>query len=80
MKAEISIYLKASILDPQGQAIASSLKALGHNHISDIRVGRLIHLEMESEDQQKNIAQIHQMCQQLLVNEVMESYSLRIIQ
>ncbi len=79
MKAEIAIRLKDSILDPQGQAVMGALSALGYDNVTNIRIGRLISLEItSSDDDDQSENQIHSMCKQLLANQVMESYTIRI--
>ena len=47
MKARVLIRPKAGILDPQGQAVERALPALGFEGVADVRVGRLVELEVE---------------------------------
>jgi len=50
MKARVFIRLKSEVLDPQGQAIESSLKNLNENNIKNIRQGKLIEMDIEAKN------------------------------
>ena len=45
--ARVLIRPKEGILDPQGQAVERALPALGFEGVSNVRVGRLVELEVE---------------------------------
>ena len=49
MKATVLVRPKDGILDPQGQAVESSLRQLGFA-VGEARVGRVVDLEVESND------------------------------
>jgi len=68
---------KAGILDPQGQAVASSLRHLGFA-VSGARVGRLVELEVESDNAADARVQVERMCEQLLANPLIESYEIEV--
>lgn len=70
MHARVLVRPKAGILDPQGQAIERALPALGFEGARNVRVGRLIELELE------DAAQLDQMCEQLLTNPLVEDYEI----
>ena len=61
MKAIVLVRPKAGILDPQGQAVESSLRHLGFA-VADARVGRLVELEVEADDAREARAQVERMC------------------
>ncbi len=63
---------KDGILDPQGEAVEGSLRKLGFP-VQGIRVGRLIGLEVESDDPVEARAQVERMCAELLTNPLIES-------
>src|SRR5437773_12341354 len=50
MKAKVSVSLKRGILDPQGQAVLHALSSLGYADVKDVRVGKLIELELARND------------------------------
>jgi len=77
MKATVLVRPKAGILDPQGQAVASSLRHLGFA-LGDARVGRLVELELATEDEGEARSQVERMCEQLLANPLIESYEIEL--
>ena len=75
MKAIVTVMLKNGVLDPQGEAVKSALGELGFSGVNAVRQGKVIELDLaEGTDP----AQIHEMCNRLLVNAVIESYTLDI--
>jgi phosphoribosylformylglycinamidine synthase len=77
MKATVLVRPKAGILDPQGQAVESSLRHLGFS-VAEARVGRVVDLEVETEDVDEARVQIERMCEQLLANPLIESYEIEL--
>ena len=75
MKATVLVRPKPGILDPQGQAVGSSLRHLGFE-VEDARVGRLVDVELATENRDEALAQLEQMCERLLTNPLIESYSI----
>jgi len=77
MKATVLVRPKPGILDPQGEAVGSSLRQLGFR-IAEARMGRLVELELENGDPGKARAELERMCQQLLANPLIESYEIAV--
>jgi phosphoribosylformylglycinamidine synthase PurS subunit len=77
MKATILIRPKAGVLDPQGQAVRSSLQQLGFG-VDEARVGRVVDLEVDAADPGDARAAIERMCEQLLANPLIESYEIEV--
>jgi phosphoribosylformylglycinamidine synthase subunit PurS len=77
MKATVLVRPKPGILDPQGQAVQSSLRHLGFE-VSDARVGRLVDVDVSTDDRSEALAQIERMCEQLLTNPLIESYEIEL--
>lgn len=77
-KAIVNVTLRKSILDPKGKASHHALQNLGLNEVKEVRIGKLIELDIDadSEDEAKKIADTA--CTQLLANEVMEDYTINI--
>ena len=73
MKATVLIRPKAGILDPQGQAVETSLRHLGFA-VGETRVGRIVEIELETDDAPEARSQLERMCEQLLANPLIESY------
>ena len=78
MKVQIHISLKNGVLDPQGKAIENSLINLGFDKVENVRQGKFIELEIESEDRDSASKQCNEMCEKLLANLVIEDYSVEI--
>ena len=77
MKATVLVRPKHGILDPQGQAVESSLRQLGFA-VGEARVGRVVDLELESNDAEGARAEVERMCEQLLANPLIESYEIEL--
>ena len=77
MKATVLVRPKPGILDPQGEAVESSLRHLGFA-VETARVGRLVELELESEDPERARVELERMCEQLLANPLIESYEVTV--
>jgi phosphoribosylformylglycinamidine synthase subunit PurS len=77
VRATVLVRPKPGILDPQGQAVESSLRHLGFA-VGSARVGRLIDVELPTENRTEAVAALAQMCDQLLTNPLIESYALEL--
>ena len=71
MKVRVFVSLKPGVLDPQGRAVHHALEGLGFKGVEDVRVGRMI--EMDVADGTSDEA-LQQMCEKLLANMVIENY------
>ena len=78
MKVKIEVFLKPGVLDVQGKAIEGALSGLGFTGASDVRVGRLITLDLAGDDPSAMEAQAKSMCDRLLANAVIESYAVQV--
>ena len=77
MRATVLVRPKDGILDPQGQAVGSSLQHLGFA-VADARVGRVVDLEVATSDPADARRQVERMCEQLLANPLIESYEIEL--
>ena len=78
MKARVTVTLKTGVLDPQGQAIEGSLKALGFPGVASVRQGKVFDLTLEGTDESAARSQLTSMCEKLLANTVIENYAIEI--
>ena len=76
MQVTVTVMLKNGVLDPQGAAVKSALGALGFSGINGARQGKIILLDV---DDGVDVPQVNEMCSQLLVNSVIESYTVGIL-
>ena len=77
MRATVLVRPKPGILDPQGQAVESSLRHLGFA-VGEARVGRLVDVELATDDRDEALAELERMCDQLLSNPLIESYAIEL--
>ncbi|MBW8742021.1 MAG: phosphoribosylformylglycinamidine synthase subunit PurS [Acidobacteria bacterium] len=77
MKATVLVRPKHGILDPQGEAVESSLRQLGFA-VDGARIGRVVDLEVEADDAASARAEVERMCEQLLANPLIESYEIEL--
>jgi phosphoribosylformylglycinamidine synthase PurS subunit len=77
LKATVLVRPKPGILDPQGEAVGSSLRHLGFA-VETARVGRLVELEVEGDDPERARDELERMCEQLLANPLIESYEITV--
>jgi phosphoribosylformylglycinamidine synthase subunit PurS len=70
VKARVLIRPKEGILDPQGKAVERALPALGFEGIHDVRVGRLVELEVDDP------GKLDSLSEKLLANPLIEDYEI----
>lgn len=78
MKVEVYITLKQGVHDPQGEAVLGTLKHLGFQAVEEVRVGKYIELDLSGLSREEISPQVKAMCDKLLANPVIESYSFKI--
>jgi phosphoribosylformylglycinamidine synthase subunit PurS len=77
VKATVLVRPKPGILDPQGEAVESSLRQLGFP-VAGARVGRVVDLEVEATDPEEAREKLAEMCERLLANPLIESYEIEL--
>ena len=75
MKARVHIMLKNGVLDPQGEAVRHALGAMGFDGVNGVRQGKVIELDLAENATEADVAA---MCEKLLANTVIESYTVEI--
>ncbi len=73
MRVRVLVRPKAGILDPQGQAVARALPALGFAEVRNLHIGRLIELDIDSDQ----MARLPEICERLLANPLIEEYEIQ---
>lgn len=71
--------LKAGVLDPQGDAVQHALGALGFDRVAQVRQGKVIDLELANMEEAAAKRAVTEMCEKLLANTVIESYTVEIL-
>jgi len=75
-KAIVNVFLKEGVLDPQGKAAHHALDSLGFEGVKDVRIGKQIVLQLDTDDKAKAEAEVKEMCETLLANTVIEDYTI----
>ncbi|HKL40237.1 MAG TPA: phosphoribosylformylglycinamidine synthase subunit PurS [Cryomorphaceae bacterium] len=73
--AEIDIMPLDALLDPQGKAVTASMKNLGLEEITNVRIGKHISLKVSAESKEEAEKKVDLACKKLLANQIMEKYS-----
>jgi len=76
VKFRVLVRLKPGILDVQGAAVRKALAGLGFTEVSDLRVGKVIEIELDTATADAARARVGEMCRQLLANPVLEDYTI----
>ncbi len=79
MKARVHVMLKDGVLDPQGEAVRHALGGLGFEGVETVRQGKVIELDLAETDAEKAHESVTAMCEKLLANTVIESYSVELV-
>jgi phosphoribosylformylglycinamidine synthase subunit PurS len=78
MRARVHVRLKDGVLDPQGAAIGRALGQLGFAGVGEVRQGKMIELQLDDTDRAQAEARVRAMCERLLANPVIETYTISI--
>ena len=78
MKATVHVFLKPGVLDVQGKAVEAALHGLGWPGAHNVRVGKVIEMEVDGADIASARQGVEAMCDQLLANPVIEGYRVEI--
>lgn len=79
MRAKVTVYPRREILDPQGKAISDALRRVGFSQVTDVRAGKSFEIELVAADTAEAEQVLRQMCQKLLVNPVVEDFTVEVI-
>jgi phosphoribosylformylglycinamidine synthase subunit PurS len=79
LRATVLVRPKEGILDPQGDAVRSSLRQLGFA-VDTARVGRVVDLELEAANPGEARHEVERMCAELLANPLIESFDIQLVE
>ena len=80
MKVRVTVMLKDGVLDPQGKAISHALQTLGFDGVQDVRVGKVIELDLPGAKAAEAQKKADAMARDLLANLVIEDYSVEVVE
>ena len=72
--AEINVMPLKALLDPQGKAVTNSMKNLGFNEVSNVRIGKHITLEIEAGSEEEAGKIVEEACRKILINPIIEGF------
>ncbi len=75
MLAKVYVTLKKGVHDPQGEAVRRTLDNMGYKGISGVRVGKFIEVKLADMPRADAESRLKEVCEKLLANTVIESYS-----
>ena len=76
MKFAVTITLKKDVLDPQGKVVGQTLKNIGIKNLNSIRQGKFFEIDLDEKDPSKAKNQVKEMCEKLLVNQIIEDFKI----
>lgn len=77
--ATVYVRLKREVLDPPGSAVARALTTMGITGVRDVRIGKLVELELDrgTHAHRKDLErQLERIADELLANPVIEDYEI----
>jgi phosphoribosylformylglycinamidine synthase len=80
VKVRVLVTPKPGVLDPEGRAIERALHELGYTGVQDVRAGKVIVLDLDTNDPDRATALAREMCDKLLANPVIEQYRIEIVE
>ncbi len=75
LEAKVYITLKKTVADPQGLTIKHALESLEYKEVKQVRIGKLVILQLDMNDEEEAKKRLDQMCQKLLANSIIEDYT-----
>ncbi len=78
MKAKVHVYLKPSVLDPQGKTILQALHRLGYDMVKDVRLGKEFYIDIDEDDPERARDLLEEMAKKLLANIVIEDFMIEV--
>ncbi|WP_273720681.1 MULTISPECIES: phosphoribosylformylglycinamidine synthase subunit PurS [unclassified Bartonella] len=79
MKARVTVTLKNSVLDPQGEAIVGALKSLAFKGIHSVRQGKVFDVVLDDQPSETATQKLEEMCKELLANTVIEDCTIELL-
>jgi phosphoribosylformylglycinamidine synthase len=67
---------RPGLLDPEGKAIQSALHSLDYEQVHEVRVGKLLYVDVEATSAEEARDGADAMCRRLLANPVTEDFEI----
>ena len=76
MKFSVTVTLKKDVLDPQGKVVQNTLVNMGMKNLKNIRQGKHFEIEVDENELSSAKKKVDEMCKKLLVNLIIEDYTI----
>ena len=76
MKFSVTVTLKKDVLDPQGKVVGQTLKNMGIKNLNQVSQGKFFEIDMDEKHSVKAEGQVKEMCEKLLVNQIIEDFKI----
>jgi phosphoribosylformylglycinamidine synthase PurS subunit len=77
-RLEIRVIPRPGLLDPEGKAIQSALRSLDYEQVQEVRVGKLLYVDVEAASAEEARNGADAMCRRLLANPVTENFEIEV--
>ncbi|MDD4160046.1 MAG: phosphoribosylformylglycinamidine synthase subunit PurS [Synergistaceae bacterium] len=77
-QAEVVITPREGVLDTQGKAVEKTLTHLGYKGLDEVRVGKIVKMKLEAEEEKEAQKTIERMCSDLLCNDLIETFKISV--
>ena len=77
--AHIRVYFKPGVHDPESETINRALNRLGFDQIVSLSAGKFFDVRVDAESSDEAAKMAQRMCETLLANPVIETYSVEIV-
>lgn len=79
VEAEVRVELKKGVADPEGRNVEKTLSLLGFEGIGSVTTVKVYHISLDESNDKRALETLESMCERLLANPVIHSYSVRIL-
>ena len=77
MKFAVTVTLKKDVLDPQGKVVGQTIKNMGIKNLNQVRQGKFFEIDINEKDSVKAEAQVKEICEKLLANQIIEDFKIK---
>ena len=78
-EVKVEVVPRDGIANPEGATIERALPALGFVNAGNVRVGKVIHLQVEAESAESAERVVEDMCNRFLSNPVIENATVEVL-
>ena len=78
MKVTVTINRRHEIADPEGTTVRRALHDLNYTEVDEVRMDRVIHMDVAGDDPVAIKSRVEEMCRQVLANPVLEDFEVEV--